>query len=228
MMSPELQKLRSERDLVAGVLMGAVRVYTKHTATLRRLQNTSAENQEILIDFRANEKLEQKMVAEIRQLTENFREVQAMWSIALHDKSTGTKAELAEKLKDLVFDWSETWRLGDQIDAAAIRWGSFGVAAQGGDASPVSEQICGMVASGATPKELMAMRHAVSHMPNVLGGNDYRHCCLVAMGLEWRMQGAVSNMDEINAMLHWYDRAEAMMIDTRKISEQFFQRMGVQ
>ena len=227
-MSPELQKLRSERDLIAAILVATVRDYTKHAAALARLQNMASDHQTISIDFRETQRIEKNSMDKIRQVSYGFREAQARWAIAFHDKSTNAKAELTQKLKGLVFDWSKIWYLGDQIDAASIRWGAFGVAAQGGEETPISEQICGIVSSGATPKRLIEMRHAISHMPNYLGSSDYRHCCLLAIGLELRMKGVVSSMEEINEMLHWYDRAEALMVDTKKISAQFFLRMGLQ
>lgn len=222
----EVDALRSRRNAAAETLMKSVRSYADHTAAIQREQIKSSGSEDFL-DFQTVRLFEQKAIATIREQTETFQTLQIQWSLVLLDKKENARSKLIHELKDLTFDWTDTSRLGDQIDAATIRWGAYGVAAQGGESVPVPQQICGMVASGATTEDLIDLRKALSHMPNFLGGEDYRYCCMIAMGLEWRQKGTISSMEEINALLHWYDRAQKLMASTQPVVSDLFKRMGL-
>lgn len=226
-MSPHVLALRTKRNEWAIKLLTAIDVHSDCAKKLEVVVNSQMPVAQMAMSqvFIALQNTEAVLLAQVNFSIQKFQEAQDAWQREIDGKDIALKAALTKELKDIKFDWSRRDNLGPQIDAANLRWGSFTVAALGGEKTSATEQIALAVAGGATEADYLEILRCLGHMPQVLGASQYRHACLLGIGLTLRANRRGSSLDEVNQLLQAFDRAQRMLAQAEGIAQETIDRL---
>lgn len=227
-MSPHALTLRKRRDNWALKLVHVVCMFNDYVQKLHLAIDSQTPVSHLAMnkDFQSLQDAEIALLRQVNFSIQVFQGAQNDWQREIDGQNPELKTALTVALKSVKFDWGRQDNLGEQIDAAHLKWGAFSVASLGGEKTSVSEQVTAMVANGATVKDFIDILADVGHMPQVLGASQYRHACMLGIALTMRSNRQTSNLQESKDVLVAFDRAHRLMQQAQGIASETIERLA--